>query len=379
MNVGIYIPKATIPKGWERNISAHIQIPMKTCELLERKGIHVHLVTNKYTNKNVFPACTPNVTKVHLVDDGKIRKNNQPDRPKLLKGINPIKIWLLLFQLKKIARKEKLDVFHFFGNYQTAILAGVLNLIGLKAKVISTLSGGINAKTNLVEKKILQSINLLASTEYVANEYSALGFNFEVLKHGVVRNFENEEGYVANNIKSRVLFWREGTKKNGADICIQAYRELATKYKDISFDFAIRSYGKKEVEGLGQIEKKHPNVNIYRFPYKNGITLAKLLSEAICVVLPFQKLSTDPQFAVAESLALGIPVITTNIRSNNELIIPGINGDLIDTNDPQALTKAIDNLLAEKEHAKLSEKAKELYLRNWNWNGYIDKLLTIYS
>ena len=42
-----------------------------------------------------------------------------------------------------------------------------------------------------------------------------------------------------------------------------------------------------------------------------------------------RSLSIDPQLVIAESLAAGIPIVATQLRSNPEFITDGVNGRLV--------------------------------------------------
>src|SRR5690606_13818563 len=121
------------------------------------------------------------------------------------------------------------------------------------------------------------------------------------VRHGIVRDLRAEIRDEVIGEKRRVLFWRDPSLNNGADVCAKVYDMLAPEFPDISFDMAIRPHW-SAVEGLDELAAKHENVNIYRFPYEDGITLPKLVLESLCVMLPFRRMTICPQLAIAESL-----------------------------------------------------------------------------
>ena len=61
-----------------------------------------------------------------------------------------------------------------------------------------------------------------------------------------------------------------------------------------------------------------------------------------------------------EAMSLGLPIITTNIGGNPELIDDGINGLLVLYNDKAALKSSIIKVLHDKQlQAKFGEAAKQ--------------------
>ena len=177
----------------------------------------------------------------------------------------------------------------------------------------------------------------------------------------------------------RVLFWRDLTLDNGADVAIAAYEKLSPKFPDVNFDFAVRKHW-EPIEGIEEIASKYSNINVYHFPYEDGITLPKLLLESICVVMPIRKMSIDPQLVIAETLAVGIPIITTNQRSNPEFVIDGKTGYLVELGDIDGTTAALDMMLSEKEAtARMGVQAKEHIESDWNWDHYVREIVEVYA
>jgi glycosyltransferase involved in cell wall biosynthesis len=110
------------------------------------------------------------------------------------------------------------------------------------------------------------------------------------------------------------------------------------------------------------------------------VTLPKLLLESICVVMPIRNMSIDPQFVIAESLAIGAPVITTNQRSNPEFVIDGKTGFLTDLGDVEQTTEALDRILSNTEATiTLGNQAKEHIETHWNWDNYVREILEVYN
>jgi len=52
---------------------------------------------------------------------------------------------------------------------------------------------------------------------------------------------------------------------------------------------------------------------------------------------------------LAEAMAMGLPVVGTNISGVGELVVDGVTGRLVPPNDPQALAAVLDELLSDRE------------------------------
>jgi glycosyltransferase involved in cell wall biosynthesis len=91
-------------------------------------------------------------------------------------------------------------------------------------------------------------------------------------------------------------------------------------------------------------------------------------------------MSIDPQLVIAETLATGIPIITTNQRSNPEFVIEGETGFLTELGDIDATTAALKTMLSDiGATAKMGKRAKEHIESCWNWNHYVDEIEEVYN
>ena len=118
---------------------------------------------------------------------------------------------------------------------------------------------------------------------------------------------------------------------------------------------------------------------MYHFPYEDGISLPKLLLESLCVVMPIRHMTIDPQLVIAETLASGVPIITTDQQSNSEIVIEGKTGFLVPLGDVEATAAALNTMLSNPEGAlEMGRKAKEDISTRWNWDSYASEIADIY-
>lgn len=83
---------------------------------------------------------------------------------------------------------------------------------------------------------------------------------------------------------------------------------------------------------------------------------------------------------VLESMAAGKPVITTTRNGNEDVITNGVNGILIESQNPEAIAKAVLDLVKNDEvRLSIGQKAREFIAENVAWENNISKLVVIFE
>jgi glycosyltransferase involved in cell wall biosynthesis len=386
MRIGVYASLMASERGHEKNVSGHIQVPAHSVKLLHEAGHEVHLVTNRFGPEHALPFGIPAGVPLHLVDDGR-------RRPQVLRGggsregVVPSRLIRQLAQIRAVARDARLDVLHVFGLARSAMLAGALRATGIRAPVVVTLVGGNLWHPGIVARWLMRRVDgVLTATEHARRQCSAIGIDARIVRHGVIRDLVTESerdrapGAPAAR-RHRVLFWRDPNEMNGADLCAAAFAALAPEFPGLSFDFAIRPT-RVEVPGIDALADKHRNVHVHRFPYEGGVTLPGLIAESLLVILPFRKLTVDPQLAIAETLDAGVPVVTTDLRSSPELLEVGGAGAgaVVPVGEAAPLIAAMRDLLADRPRLDaMRDGLRERFRRVWSWDGYVAQLEDAYA
>lgn len=380
MRIGIYASMLASEIGHEHNVSGHIQVPAHSARLLHQAGHEVHLITNEFGPQHTFPAMMPRDLHTHFVTDARVRPEKMRGA-RSTDGVRPGALLRQVAQIRRIVRRQRLDVLHLFGFMRTAQLGGALAASAMRTPVVATvLNGEVSRSGGRAGRWLLRRLGAVCSaTAYVARRYESLGLAVKQIRHGVIRDLRTEEGFSAAAPRNRVLFWRDANEMNGGDLSLAAFDALAPRFPQFTFTMAIRPAW-NEVPGIDELPRRHPNVHIHRFPYEPGMSLARLMSESLLVVLPFRKLSVEPQFAIAESLASGVAVVASDVQSNPELIESGITGDTAPAGDAEALTRAIERLLSHPERlAAMGKAAAERFAQQWNWSNYVSELEALYG
>jgi len=375
VKIGIFVTAAFCKRGKLDAISGHVQIPLMAARVLSDGGYEVTLVTTKPRGADLLPDSKPKTIQVCVVEHA---TRDWPEQ-----GVYLGKALRQTYQLLVLFKKRHFDVLHFFGGRNLALLICFLRFLGINQPVFFTPIKSPGTDLSGLEGRILRvacrRINkIIAMTDYTHTGWSSLcdRQKVTVLQPGVMKQMPRTP---VNGFRNSVLFWRNAGYANGVDIAIRSFKELAPKYPNIRFVFAVRPYDVLESQLL-ELERRVPNVDVHIYPYRTGISLASLLQRALFVVEPFRLLSINPSMAILETLYAGVPVIATNVESNGEVIHDGQNGLLIPPDDELALTCAIERLLEdEKLLSRLRENAYSRTVERWNWSAFGKGLLGIYG
>ncbi len=381
MKIGIFVAQVANAKGYEDTVSAHVQLPMQTIKLLQEKGHEAQLITTEYGSDRTLPNCLPDGVTIHTVTDGRERGGGVAMEVGRHEGIKVLKIIKQLYQIVNICRKEKFDLIHLFGGQRTAGLGGVLRLLGVRTPIFASLIvADFPKQPSFISTFLHNRVDkIFVATEYVKSLCKKHGIDTLVIRHGISRKIINDEDNRGEIKLHRVLFWRDPSKDNGADICLNVYRKLAPEFPDISFVMAVRRHW-DPVPGFPEIEDQYENVEVYKVPYPTGISISKLMSETICVLLPFERLDCHPQLVIPESMMAAKPVVTTFLESNIEMIESGIDGILVPVGDLDKTVAAVKQLLTDRDMAiEMGRRARISASANWKHETYIDKLLDVYE
>jgi glycosyltransferase involved in cell wall biosynthesis len=129
--------------------------------------------------------------------------------------------------------------------------------------------------------------------------------------------------------------------EKGVDVLIEAAARMRTPI-DVAGDGPDRQQFESLAERLGVDARFHGHL-------QKG-ELHDLVRSASVSILPSRCHENQP-LGVLESFCCGVPVVGTSLGGIPELITPGVNGDLVPPNDPNALATSIESFLADDKRA----------------------------
>jgi len=379
LRVAVYVVGAFCRPDFAQAVSGHVQIPLMTANILAELGHEVTIITTKDSPEHVIlPSFLSSVVNVHTVINA--------TRAWPQNGVRSIDALRQVFDIYQYLRTQDFDIIHFLGCRRTSFLAGLIKMLGVSVPVVLTshILGAVKRKA-FVWRWLGQTVDrVMALTRYTQRYLTDLGVrNIALTCPGIVKNLANNplsRSSTKNQTKSSVLFWRNANAVNGADLCIEAFKQLSPRYPHVDFVFAVRPGDKLEQEVLA-VSAQFENIRTYIYPYKeDGVTLDSLVQSAICAVFPFRNLSINPQMAILETLAAGCPVIATSIESNNEIVDDGETGLLIPPDSVESIVQSVEYFLADGDRAKrMGSLGAVRTAARWNWANYQQQVLRVYE
>jgi glycosyltransferase involved in cell wall biosynthesis len=105
----------------------------------------------------------------------------------------------------------------------------------------------------------------------------------------------------------------------------------------------------------------------------------RLMLEAAVVVVPSRWYENQPM-VVLEALARGVPVVGSALGGMPELISPGVTGDLVPANDPDALATALRPFLSDPKHGfAMRHAARETIVSEFAPRRHLDRIDAMYA
>lgn len=365
MRVGHFVSFDGVEPGMEARVSGHVKVPLLGARAQQRNGLHVELITTRLQPGKVLGIDRDPLMPWHQLSLLRAESGQLRHFPRLVR------------ELVGLAHEREYDVLHVWGFSRHAEMAGLASLLGMRIPVVATLFAPPESAPSRVRRILWSQLAaVLVTTETTRLALAGVGIDASLVRHGTTRDLVGEASPMTwQSPRRRVLFWRELTHMNGGDVAVDAFRLLAPRHSSVTFTFALRRSGEIEVEIP---EAREANIEVVRAPYPRGQSLADLVGESLCIALPFRSLSMNPQLAVIESLAAGVPVITTDVASNREFVFPGVTGTLIPADDVGALVAAIDEMLADRGRAQQMGKGAADLMQSWNWDAFARQLEEAY-
>jgi glycosyltransferase involved in cell wall biosynthesis len=161
-----------------------------------------------------------------------------------------------------------------------------------------------------------------------------------------------------------VLYFGRFAKEKGIETFLKACKALP----DIPFVAA----------GSGPLEGELAGIqNLKNVGFQSGKALEKLIVEARFSVYPSEWYENCP-FSVMESLMYGTPVLGADIGGIPELIDAGVNGELFESGNVDALTEKIRALWDDRTRLDAYTRACET-TRFDTVEEYAEKLMPLYQ
>jgi glycosyltransferase involved in cell wall biosynthesis len=172
----------------------------------------------------------------------------------------------------------------------------------------------------------------------------------------------------------------KGTSYKGIDLLVET-AIILKRFTNLTFTLKI--CGVSEGEEIVQIIRKKYSIN---FKSLNIRFLGRLASDDLVEQLCNSTFYIHPSFienspnSVCEAMALGMPVISTNVGGVGSMISDGVDGILVQEGEPYSMAAAIYDLINNYEYAKLlGENARKRSTLRHDPDQIVKQLLGIYE
>lgn len=286
--------------------------------------------------------------------------------------VNPLSELKLILSIRKVLVEVKPDVIHAITLRHAFYTGLVARLMGHR-KIIFTIAGlGSFFSSQSLKVRLLRSLFMpLFRFAFrhkgafvifqnpddfkLMRECSAVGTSRSVVIKGSGVDLDKFAYTSPQAGEPMVLFSSRLIREKGLEEFAQASRILKNKGVKVRFDVAGSVYNKNP--------KSHSHEEVQSWHDENLIhwhgqvkDMPALMRECSVFVLPSYYREGVPK-VVLEALAIGRPVITTDMPGCRETVEDGVNGYLVEPRNPAMLADKIERALADLEKLEAMGKA----------------------
>lgn len=215
-------------------------------------------------------------------------------------------------------------------------------------------------------KHILQSARVvIANSQFTAQLVAqyALGSHVEVITPGPLITPELVEKATSLQLpKKFILSVGRLVARKGFDRVIEAFKQFSDRYKDL--DYVIAGQGEDLVR-LQQLIMQHQlSDRVHIMSHLSNAQIATLYQGCEFLIMPSRQLENGDVegfgVVVVEANLFGKPAIGGRAGGMTESIQDQVTGLIVDPNDPQSISQAMQHLLADTQYRhQLGAQAKQ--------------------
>ncbi len=213
----------------------------------------------------------------------------------------------------------------------------------------------------------------LCPSAFLRDQVAAAGLHSGRLLHQ--DNFTNTSVPVRSEPGRGVVFAGRLSHEKGVDVLIRAAALLARDHDGVVLDIVGDGPDRVELEALAAATAP----DAVRFHGRVGADEVRAhLRGARVSALPSRWLENQP-LSVLESFASGVPVVASALGGLNDLVTPGVDGDLVPHEDPNALAAALRPYLDDADlSARQGSAARARALDRHEPQRHLERVLGVY-
>jgi glycosyltransferase involved in cell wall biosynthesis len=204
----------------------------------------------------------------------------------------------------------------------------------------------------------------------VASRYGINPARIRVIPNGVDENFRYSEPRLPHP-RPRLLFVGRLTVQKNLPLLFHALDGISD-----GFETTLVGEGELQDELKATVNDLHLR-NVRFYGRADGAELRELYRNADVFVLPSER--EGMPLVLLEALAMGLPVVATDIPGNREIIFHGQNGALTPLGNPSALRQALLNITGDPDtYRRMSEVSRRL-AEKYSWETAITEFEQLYA
>ncbi|WP_405199437.1 glycosyltransferase family 4 protein [Christiangramia sp. LLG6405-1] len=310
--------------------------------------------------------------------------------PDLLKAEGLEIISISTFQ-NKFLRLLEMCFYCLFGNYQKVLIDTYSTQNFIFSKLCGSiarfrgkdyyfilhggnLSNRLRSSGNYVTNLFQTATKLVAPSKFLYQQFKQLGFeNLICIPNAIpLKNYTFRNRMNAN---PKLLWIRSFQQLYNPKLAIQVLENLSVLYPESE----LCMVGPDKDGSLEEL-KKYVKENELKVSFPGKLSKPDLisLSEDYCIFLNTSNVDNTP-VSVMEAMALGLPVVSTNVDGMPYLIQNEQTGLLVPPGDSKAMTTACIKLISEPEFSAQLAKNARIEVENFDWERVKHQWLDLLS
>ena len=178
----------------------------------------------------------------------------------------------------------------------------------------------------------------------------------------------------------RALFLGNLLESKGVVDFLKASEIIALSgYRDTEFVLAGENREARTVEFIDRFIREHPDVRVRMPGPLAGEDKFRLLAECDVLVFPTYYVNEGHPWVIVESMAAGLPVISTDHAVIPETVSDGENGFLVPKKDPEAIAEKVIRLIEDPElRERIGKRSREIYREKFTEEIMVEKMSSVF-
>ncbi|MFI8708868.1 glycosyltransferase family 4 protein [Bacillus sp. NPDC077411] len=283
-------------------------------------------------------------------------------------------------QLKKIIKKEKIDIVHaqFLRENYIAILA---KLLGAPVRVIWTYHVNVLMPFHLkCSNSFFTRYNdaIICISQFMKQQLCQKGVpekKIHVIYNGVADPYPYTDVPLSQRGPKKIAVIGRLSKEKGQPFLLTSLQKLKALHPSLGWHCDIIGEGPLKTELITMIQELSLGEHVSLKGFQDDVI--KEYTEHDIIVIPSE--NEGLSYVAIEAIAMKKPVIATNVGGLPEVIVHNQSGLLIPYGSEEALAASLAQLLQdEKLYHSLAECGREHYLQHFTFSKMVNEVTTLY-